>query len=68
LTNKSVDAASEKIWSNAGYTYLVLYTTSMKEYTKVQKLLEYIIKWTLTDISAAFAASKLGYSVLHAAV
>jgi hypothetical protein len=63
-----VDAAGEKIWSNAGYTYLVLYTTSMKEYTKVKKLLEYIIKWTLTDISAAFAARKLGYSVLPAAV
>ena len=62
-----MDAAGEKIWSNAGYTYLVLYITSMKEYTKVQKQLEYIIKWTLADISAAFAANKLGYSVLPAA-
>jgi hypothetical protein len=37
LTNKSVDAAGEKIGSNAGCTYLALHTTSMKEYTSVQK-------------------------------
>lgn len=63
LTNTIVDAPGTKSWPIAGYTYLILHTTSMTDSIKAQKLLEYI-KWTLTDPSAADLASKLGYSVL----
>jgi phosphate transport system substrate-binding protein len=63
LTNTIVDASGAKSWPIAGYTYLILHTTSMTDCVKAQKLLEYV-NWTLTDPSAASLASKLGYSVL----
>ncbi len=67
LTNTIVDAPGAESWPIAGYTYLVLHTTSMKDCVKAQKLLEYI-RWTLTDASASKRAADLGYSVLPAAV
>ncbi len=63
LTNTIVDAPGANSWPIAGYTYLILHTTSMTDCVKAQKLLEYV-NWTLTDPSAATLASKLGYSVL----
>jgi phosphate transport system substrate-binding protein len=67
LTAKIVDGGNEGTWPIAGYTYLVLHTTSMTDCVKAQKLLEYI-RWTLTDPAAAKRASDLGYSVLPGAV
>ena len=67
LTNTIVDAPGDASWPIAGYTYLILHTTSMTDCTKAQKILEYI-KWTLTDPTAAKQASALGYAVLPANV
>jgi len=67
LTSVIVDAAGEKSYPIAGYTYLVLHTTSMTDCVKAQKILEFW-KWALTDASAAKRAADLGYSVLPAAV
>lgn len=67
LTAVIVDGPGEKSYPIAGYTYMVLHTTSMADCVKAQKLLEYI-KWSLTDASAAKRAADLGYSVLPAAV
>ncbi len=58
-----VDAPGDGSWPIAGYTYLILHTTSMKDCTKAQKIVEYI-RWSLTDASAAKTAAKLGYAVL----
>jgi phosphate transport system substrate-binding protein len=63
LTNTIVDGTGEATWPIAGYTYLVLHTTTMKDCVKAQKILEFF-KWALTDTSAAKRASELGYSVL----
>jgi phosphate transport system substrate-binding protein len=67
LTAKIVDGAGEGSWPIAGYTYLILHTTSMKDCVKAQKLMDYI-KWSLTDAAAAQGASKLGYAVLPSEV
>lgn len=67
LTNTIVDAPGIASWPIAGYTYLILHTTSMTDCVKAQKILEYI-RWTLTDPTAAKQASALGYSVLPADV
>ncbi len=58
-----VDAPGAASWPIAGYTYLIVHTTSMTDCVKAQKLLQYI-NWTLTDSSAASRAAKLGYAVL----
>jgi len=63
LTNTIVDAPGKESWPIAGYTYIILHTTSMTDCAKAQKLLEYI-RWTLTDPTAAKGATKLGYSTL----
>lgn len=63
LTNTIVDGAGEGSWPIAGYTYIIVHTTSMTDCVKAEKLLAYI-KWALTDPGAAKAASDLGYSVL----
>ena len=63
LTNTIVDAPGAKSWPMSAYTYLVLHTSSMKDCTKAQKIIEYI-KWSLTDASASKRAVQLGYSVL----
>ena len=57
----------EGSWPIAGYTYLILHTTSMTDCVKAQKLLEFL-HWALTDAGAAKKASDLGYSVLPDAV
>jgi phosphate transport system substrate-binding protein len=63
LVAKIVDGPGADSWPIAGYTYLVLHTTSMTDCVKAQKILEYI-DWALTDPSAAKQAASLGYSVL----
>jgi phosphate transport system substrate-binding protein len=67
LTNIIVDGPGSKSWPIAGYTYIILHTTSMTDCTKAKKLVEFI-KWDLTDPGAAKRAADLGYSVLPAAV
>jgi ABC-type phosphate transport system substrate-binding protein len=67
LTNIIVDGPGADSWPIAGYTYLVLHTTSMTDCVKAQKLLEYI-KWTQTDPGAAKRATDLGYATLPPAV
>ena len=63
LTAKIVDGGGEGTWPIAGYTYLILHTTSMQDCVKAQKILNFI-KWALTDPAAAKGASDLGYAVL----
>jgi phosphate transport system substrate-binding protein len=67
LTATIVDAPGAGSWPIAGYTYIVLHTTSMIDCVKAAKLLEYL-QWSLTDSGAAKIASDLGYSVLPDAV
>ena len=67
LTNTIVDAPGAQSWPIAGYTYIILHTTSMTDCAKAQKLLEYI-RWTLTDPTAAEGATKFGYSTLTQSV
>ena len=67
LTNIIVDGPGAKSWPIAGYTYIVLHTTSMTDCVKAQKLLDFL-KWALTDTGAAKRAADLGYSVLPDAV
>jgi phosphate transport system substrate-binding protein len=59
LNAKIVDGPGDATWPIAGYTYLILHTTSMKDCVKAQKIVNYI-KWSLTDPAAAQGASKLG--------
>ncbi len=63
LTNIIVNGAGAQSWPIAGYTYIILHTTSMTDCTKAQKIVEFL-KWALTDTGAAKVASDLGYSVL----
>jgi phosphate transport system substrate-binding protein len=67
LTNTIVDGSGANSWPIAGYTYVILHTTSMSDCTKAQKLVEFL-KWSLTDAGAAKRAADLGYSVLPDAV
>jgi len=67
LTAKIVDGGGEGSWPIAGYTYLILHTSSMDDCTKAEKLLSYV-KWSLTDSGAASRAASLGYAVLPSAV
>jgi phosphate transport system substrate-binding protein len=67
LTATIVDAKGDAAYSIAGYTYLILHTTSMTDCTKAQKTLEFF-KWALTDPTAVSRASALGYSPLPDAV
>ena len=67
LTNTIVDAPGAGSWPIAGYTYIILHTTSTTDCVKTQKMLEYI-RWSLTDSGAAKLATDLGYSVLPASV
>ncbi len=63
LTTNIVDGEGAGSWPIAGYTYLILHTTSMEDCLKAQKLMDYI-HWTLTDEGAASRAADLGYAVL----
>ncbi len=67
LTNTIVDGAGANSWPIAGYTYIILHTTSSTDCAKAGKLLGFL-KWALTDSGAANRASQLGYSVLPEAV
>jgi phosphate transport system substrate-binding protein len=67
LTAKIVDGKGKDSWPIAGYTYLILHTTSMQDCVKAQKIIDYI-DWTLTDAGAAKRAADLGYSVLTDAI
>ncbi|MEJ2608026.1 MAG: phosphate ABC transporter substrate-binding protein PstS [Anaerolineales bacterium] len=67
LTTDIVDGSGSGSWPIAGYTYLVLHTSTMEDCAKAAKLLEYV-RWTLTDSGAAQRASDLGYAVLPEAV
>jgi len=63
LTATIVDGKSAGAYPIAGYTYLILHTTSMTDCVKAQKTIEFF-KWALTDPSATSRASDLGYSPL----
>jgi phosphate transport system substrate-binding protein len=67
LTNIIVDGPGAQSWPIAGYTYIVLHTTSMTDCVKAQKIVEFL-KWALTDADPAKRAADLGYSVLPDAV
>lgn len=67
LTNTIVNGPGANSWPIAGYTYIVLHTTSMTDCVKAQKTVEFL-KWALTDPAAAKRAAELGYSVLPDAV
>jgi len=67
LTSTIVDGKGEKSYPIAGYTYLILHTTSMTDCIKAQKVLEFF-KWAMTDATAISRASALGYSALPDAV
>ncbi|NJD60226.1 MAG: phosphate ABC transporter substrate-binding protein PstS [Anaerolineae bacterium] len=67
LTNTIVNGAGANSWPIAGYTYIILHTSSMTDCGKAQKLVQYF-NWSLTDASAASRAANLGYSVLPEAV
>jgi phosphate transport system substrate-binding protein len=67
LTNTIVDGPGANSWPIAGYTYLILHTSSMTDCTKAKNLLDFF-KWALTDPTAAKHAADLGYSVLPDAV
>jgi phosphate transport system substrate-binding protein len=67
LTAVIMDGHGEGSWPIAGYTYLILHTTSMTDCLKAQKLLEYI-QWTLTNPYAGERAAQRGYVVLPPAV
>jgi len=67
LTNTIVDGPGATSWPIAGYTYLILHTSSMTDCTKAKNLLDFF-KWALTDPTAAKHAADLGYSVLPDAV
>lgn len=62
-----VDGKSDGAYPIAGYTYLILHTTSMTDCVKAQKTLEFY-KWALTDATAVSRASALGYTPLPDAV
>lgn len=67
LTATIVDGPGEGSWPIAGYTYIILHSTSMADCAKAQKLLEFL-KWALTDPAAAKRAAELGYAVLPDAI
>lgn len=67
LTTDIVDGPGEGSWPIAGYTYIILRTSSMTDCVKARKMLEFL-HWALTDPFASQRASELGYSVLPDAV
>jgi phosphate transport system substrate-binding protein len=67
LTNVIVDGKSADAYPIAGYTYLILHTTSMTDCVKAAKILEFF-KWAMTDPSALKRTDTLGYAALPDAV
>jgi phosphate transport system substrate-binding protein len=67
LTATIVDGKSAGAYPIAGYTYLILHTTSMTDCVKAGKILEFY-KWALTDPTALKRTDTLGYAALPDAV
>lgn len=67
LTATIVDGKSDAAYPIAGYTYLILHTTSMTDCVKALKILEFF-QWALTDPTAGSRAAALGYSALPGSV
>jgi phosphate transport system substrate-binding protein len=67
LTATIVDGKSDAAYPIAGYTYLILHTSSLTDCVKALKTLEFF-KWALTDATATKRASELGYAPLPDAV
>jgi phosphate transport system substrate-binding protein len=67
LTNTIVNGSGTSSWPIAGYTYIILHTTTMTDCAKAQSIVGFL-KWALTDTGAAQRAADLGYSVLPDAV
>jgi phosphate transport system substrate-binding protein len=67
LTATIVDGSSDGTWPIAGYTYIILHTTSMTDCVKAQKIVDFLV-WAQTDTAAQNGATTLGYSVLPDAV
>jgi phosphate ABC transporter phosphate-binding protein len=67
LTAYIPDGGGDGSWPITGYTYIILHTTSMKDCTKAQKIIDFL-KWAQSDPTAQAAAVKLGYSILPDAV
>ncbi|HSB67585.1 MAG TPA: phosphate ABC transporter substrate-binding protein PstS [Anaerolineales bacterium] len=67
LTNTIVNGPGANSWPIAGFTYLILHTSSMADCAKAQQLLQFF-KWALTDPAPAKQAADLGYSVLPQSV
>ncbi len=67
FTNVIVNGSGDNTWPIAGYTYLVLHTTSMTDCTKAKAIVDFFT-WAMTDENAGNRASQLGYSTLPSAV
>lgn len=67
LTATIIDGGGDGSWPIAGFTYVILHTTSMTDCVKARKLLNYI-HWTLTDSSAGKRAAQMGYAVVDTAI
>lgn len=67
LTNTIVNGPGTNSWPIAGYTYIILHTSTMTDCAKAQSIVGFL-KWSLTDTGAAKRAADLGYSVLPDAV
>ncbi len=67
LTNTIVDAPGQTSWPIAGYTYIILHTSSSTDCTKELKLLQFI-NWALTSPTAAQIATNLGFATLPGSV
>lgn len=67
LTNIIVNGPGANSWPIAGYTYIILHTSSMTDCAKADKILKFM-KWSLTDAGASKRAAELGYSSLPVSV
>ena len=67
LTNTIVNAPGQTSWPIAGYTYIILHTSSVTDCSKELKLLQFI-QWALTNPTAAQIATNLGFAVLPGSV
>ena len=67
FTNVIVNGPSDTTWPIAGYTYIVLHTTSMQDCSKAKAIVEFFT-WAMTDSNASGRAGQLGYSTLPDAV
>lgn len=63
LTATIVNEPGADSWPIAGYTYIILHTSSMTDCVKAQKLVEYV-HWIVTDPTAIKDATDLDYAPL----